>query len=91
MKITIVLTLMKIVVESHNPKTYNVQILAMLSKKFKKTSSYHQHCRTKCNAGRYIYIYIYTYIQIYIYTYIYIERERERERYRERERERREI
>ena len=36
MKTTIVLKLIKTVVQSHNPKLTSVQLLAMLSKKFKK-------------------------------------------------------
>ena len=36
MKTTIVLKLIKIVVQSHNPKLTSVQLLTMLSKKFKK-------------------------------------------------------
>ena len=36
MKTAIVLKLIKIVVQSHNPKLTSVQLLTMLSKKFKK-------------------------------------------------------
>ena len=39
MKLTIVLKLMKIVVQSHNPERTYVQILTMSRKKFKKNLS----------------------------------------------------
>ena len=52
MKITIVLKLMKIVVQSHNPKTYICSNSDNAQQEVSKKLLIAQHCRSKCNAAR---------------------------------------
>ena len=52
MKIGIVLQLLKIVVQSHNHKTYICSNSDNAQQEFKKKKIIAQHCRTQCNATR---------------------------------------
>ena len=52
MKIATVLKLMKIVVQSHSPKTYICSNSDNAQQKVLKKLLIAQHCRSKCNAAR---------------------------------------